>query len=242
MGIRLSKRFTKFVCLICFIVLSFKFYYMIMETYKIFKNEKDIKSQSLMLPFNIRRENFYTVRPVYTPPLENKDIVINVKGKDIIVEEVVNSIRKESQINLPQPPITVPTEESVTTGDSIVKDNSIEKSVEEVVNETSKENIKINNSREELKETENKKREKEVKITGKSYYIQIGIYKDRKNAEKIALKAKKYQVTISEEYVKGQKLYRASVEGFQDRESAMAVADGLRKLTAGDLPIVRVRY
>lgn len=213
-----------------------------METYKVFKNEKDMKSQSLMLPFNIRRENFYTIRPIYMPPLENKDIAINVKGKEILVEEVVNSIRKESNVNLPQPKAVVPAEEIVTTGNSIAKENNIEEAIKETVNEKTKEGKELNKKSEELKETENKNQEKEIKPAGKSYYIQIGIYKDRKNAEKIASKAKGYQVTISEETVKGQKLYRASIEGFQDRESAMAAADGLRKLTAGDLPIVRVRY
>ena len=88
--------------------------------------------------------------------------------------------------------------------------------------------------------------EKEVDIKEKSvnktYYIQLGIYKDKKNAEKIASKASGYSVSISEDSAKGQKIYRASVEGFDSRESAMAAADVLRKVTEGELPIVRVRY
>lgn len=235
MGIRLSRRFTKFVCLIFFTVAAIKFYKSIKVIYEEYKNEKEIRSKSFMLPFNIRRDSFYTIKPAYTPPLENKDIVINIKGKEIVLEEIVNAIRKENKTAVP---VTI-TEAAITLSQSAVTKESEEIKVKNEDKNQNIENIII--------ESQNNKKgesvKKEIKEEdGKSYYIQLGIYKDKKNAEKIVSKISDYKATLSEDSVKGQKIYRVSIEGFEDRESAMAAADKMRKVTEGDLPIVRVRY
>lgn len=247
MGIRLSKRFTKIVCLIIFLVIFFKVYKSIIKTYTAFKKDKEIKSQSIMLPFNIRRDGFYGIKPIYTAPLENKDIVINIRGKEIVLEEVVNSIRKKSEISVTDSAVIttdLTSEEEVT---KVEKDNinDKDKNIEEIINSTSDKNKKTEIIKEEQsKKTEIVKKDKDVdnKLSEKSYYIQLGIYKDRKNAEKTASKASEYRVSISEDSVSGQKIYRVSIEGFDSREDAMVAADKLRKVTDGELPIVRLRY
>lgn len=265
--IRVKNRFLKIVCFIIFVILAVKYYLSIRNTYSAYKKEVEIESGSILLPFKIRRENFFVTTPLYIPSIEKSNVIIKKNGMELTLEEIIKSDNEIAKAAAEKFAAQAVTESTITASSvEVAEENDKEDEILEVVKTDDVKSMLANNKQlktepaeklETLKKTvpeqkklEEKVEKKEIKEEKKSsvenkkgYYIQLGIFATKENAKKLQEKLKGYSVVVSEEKSSNDRIiYKATIEGMTSRADAEETAQKLKSILNGETPIVKVRY
>jgi len=89
------------------------------------------------------------------------------------------------------------------------------------------------------KTEEIKKKEKKVKSKKGNYYIQIGTYSNKKNAEVKKKELEKYNAEITKMKMKDKYYYRVIINGITNKEEAQAM---ISQINSKEKFLIRVRY
>ena len=270
--IRVKNRFLKIVCFIIFIIVVVKYFYSIKKIYSEYKKEVEVESGSILLPFKIRRENFFVTNPLYIPSIEKSNVIIKKNGMELTLEEIIKSDDELAKVAAEKFSANTVTESTITASTvEVNEENNKEDEILEVVKtndvklilsnnkqlkiepntkqETVKKNVTEQKKIEEkVEKNEPEKKEiKEEKINNienkKGYYIQLGIFASKENALKLQDKLKEYKVIITEEKSKNDTVnYKVTINGMSNRSEAEEIAEKLKSILNGVTPIVKVRY
>ena len=88
---KVKNKFLKIVCFMIFVVLLIYIISEIRKKYNEFLIEKDKESKSVLLPFKIRRENFYITDPLYVPSQEKSNVIIKKNGVELTIEKIIET-------------------------------------------------------------------------------------------------------------------------------------------------------
>lgn len=256
---KVKNKFLKIVCFMIFVVLLIYIISEIRKKYNEFLIEKDKESKSVLLPFKIRRENFYITDPLYVPSQEKSNVIIKKNGVELTIEKIIETdnnaqiatkaaitVVDEKEQSVKENEILDVVNSGTKTGNSESEEN---KNITNIIKENEKKNIVKKDDEKEKKSdikevvTQSNKVVDEKSKIKKSYYIQLGIFGDMNNVNKIKKELSNYNLTLTEDILNDKKVYRVTIEGFENLDSANKTVEEIKsKLNPEKAPLVRVRY
>ena len=256
---KVKNKFLKIVCFMIFVVLLIYIISEIRKKYNEFLIEKDKESKSVLLPFKIRRENFYITDPLYVPSQEKSNVIIKKNGVGLTIEKIVETdnnaqiatkaaitVVDEKEQSVKENEILDVVNSGTKTSNSESEEN---KNITNIIKENEKKNIVKKDDEKEKKSdikevvTQSNKVVDEKSKIKKSYYIQLGIFGDMNNVNKIKKELSNYNLTLTEDILNDKKVYRVTIEGFENLDSANKTVEEIKsKLNPEKAPLVRVRY
>lgn len=256
---KVKNKFLKIVCFMIFVVLLIYIISEIRKKYNEFLIEKDKESKSVLLPFKIRRENFYITDPLYVPSQEKSNVIIKKNGVELTIEKIIETdnnaqiatkaaitVVDEKEQSVKENEILDVVNSGTKTSNSESEEN---KNITNIIKENEKKNIVKKDDEKEKKSdikevvTQSNKVVDEKSKIKKSYYIQLGIFGDMNNVNKIKKELSNYNLTLTEDILNDKKVYRVTIEGFENLDSANKTVEEIKsKLNPEKAPLVRVRY